>query len=142
VAWIYLGLAHAHHSRLELDLCEHWLARAEARAATAGDGAAIEAALLRAEVAFDTGARGDAERRERAIGERLGDVQLPAVDIDAYRARLEHHRAQHYTRPRAGEAADLERARAHYAAMPDSPLPFVMFRKHVGLAYCAWQLCD
>ena len=142
VCWIYLGLAHAHHSRLELELCEHWLARAEKLAPSAGDAAEIEAALLRAEVAFEAGERTEAERRHRAVGERLDHVALPGQDADAYRARLEHHRAWHYTRPRAGEAIDIARARVHYAAIPDSPQPFVTFRRHLGLAYCAWQLGD
>lgn len=140
--WIHLGMAHAHHSRLELDQCEHWLLRAERHAAQAGEAAVLEVALLRAEVAFDSGARGDAQRRQGEAGERLAGAVLPAADLDAYRARLEHHRAGHYTRPRAGEPEDLIRAREHYRAIPDSPLPFVMFRKSVGLAYCAWKLGD
>ena len=28
------------------------------------------------------------------------------------------------------------------AAIPDSTIPFVSFRKAVGLAYCAWRLGD
>jgi hypothetical protein len=44
--------------------------------------------------------------------------------------------------PLEGAAPDLHRARAHYEAIPDSTIPFVAFRKHLGLAYCAWKVGD
>ncbi len=46
------------------------------------------------------------------------------------------------TRPPAGEAIDVAGARVHYAAIPDSPVPYVACSRALGLAYCAWSLGD
>jgi hypothetical protein len=139
-AWIHVGIASAHHSRLDLDAFGHWLARAESHAAAAGVAAVIETGLLRAELATSADDHASAERVLDVIGRRLLAAELPASDALPYRARLETLRATRFTRPPLGAAPDLQRAREHYAAIPDAAIPFVMARKCVGLGYCAWKL--
>jgi len=138
--WIHIGIASAHHSRLDLTACEHWMARAERQAGAAGAAAQIEIALLRGELATSRGDHAAAEQQEIAIEALLGTAALPATDELPYRARLAAARAARFTRPPDGVAPDLHSARACYAAIPESAIPFVAFRKSVGLAYCAWKL--
>jgi hypothetical protein len=139
-SWIHVGIAAAHHSRLDLDACGHWLGRADSHAAAAGVAAEIEVGLLRAELATSAGDHASAERVLEMIGRRLLAAELPESDTLPYRARFESLRAARFTRPPPGTAPDLERARAYYAAIPDVPIPFVMARKCSGLGYCAWKL--
>jgi hypothetical protein len=136
--WILVGIASAHHSRLDLDACEAWLSRAEDRTRAAGPAAELEVALLRGQVLIDRHDRDGAQRLADAIEDRLH--ALPDTDVAPYRARLQDLRALHFPRPPPGKLPDIERARELYAAIPDSALPFVSFRKTVGLAYCAWRL--
>ncbi len=136
--WILVGIASAHYSRLDLDACEAWLSRAEDRARAAGPAAALEVALLRGQLLIDRGDREGAQRLAEALDDHVS--ALPAADMPAYRARVQDLRALHFTRPPPGLLPDIERARAIYAAIPDSASPFVSFRKAVGLAYCAWRL--
>lgn len=138
-AWIHVGIASAHHSRLDTTACDEWLQRAERGAHAAGLAAEIEVALVRAQLESTAGDHAAAARRHRAIEPRLAN--MPAAESLAYRARLAHQQAELCTRPVNGEP-DLERARAHYESIPDSTIPFVSFRKAVGLAYCAWKLGD
>lgn len=142
VAWILVGIASAHHSRLDHAQCAHWLAKAEQHARAAGAAAEIEVALLRASEDFQEGRRDAAYALHDAIERMLRTVTLSTDDVAAYRARLEDLRAMRWVRPPPGEAPDYARARDHYAAIPDSDAPFVAFRKHVGLAFCAWKLND
>lgn len=135
--WIHVGIASAHHSRLDRNACEHWLERAERRAPAAGAAAELEVALLRAEVAISAGDHDASARRLAAIEPRLGE--LAESDVLPYRARFEAAQAVRFT---MRESPDILRARAHYAAIPDSMIPFVAFRKCLGLAYCAWKLGD
>lgn len=143
-SWLCIGIASAHYSRLDGDACQHWLGRAEKQAAAAGPAAEIEIALLRAQVETDAGDRDTPPHRWHAIEALLARATLPAADALVYRARLQHQRAVHCTMlpELAGEPTDVPRARELYAAIPDSTIPFVAFRKHVGLAYCAWKLGD
>jgi hypothetical protein len=140
--WIHIGIASAHHSRLDIAACEHWLARAERQSSAAGTAAPIEIALLRAELATSRDDHALAEQLERAIEALLGSAQLLPTDELPYRARLAAVAAARFTRPPSGVAPDVHRARACYAAIPDTAIPFVAFRKSVGLAYCAWKLGD
>jgi len=138
VCWIELGIAQVHHSRLDHAACDHWLARAEIHAPAAGPAAEIEHALLAAEC--DSNARRHDTAHARLA---LVEARLPlADDADPYRARLADVRAMLCTRPPPGIEPDFARARDLYAAIPDSPHPFVAFRKAVGLAFCAWKLGD
>lgn len=138
VCWIQLGIAQVHHSRLEHDACDHWLARAELHAPAAGPAAEIECALLHAELDSNARRHDTARTRLDAI-----EARLPLVDDPApYHARLADVRAMLCTRPLPGAEPDYARARDHYAAIPDSPIPFVAFRKAVGLAFCAYKLGD
>jgi hypothetical protein len=133
--WVYIGLAHAHHSRLDDEACASWLARAEGPSHAAGPAAEIEIALLRAQVAIERGDYSTLDDLHRRVEERLPRVE----DRMPLRARLLHQRAERCTR---SEPLDLVRARDHYHAIPDTDVPFVVFRKAVGLAYCAWKLGD
>jgi hypothetical protein len=140
VAWIELGIAHAHHSRLDHEACEHWLARAEPRVAAAGPAAEVELALARVEMESDS-------RRSETAPPRLAfvDARLAALapeDALPYRARLAIQRATLWTRPSAGTAPDIAAARSCYSAIPDSTIPFVACSRAIGLAYCAWTLGD
>jgi len=141
-AWIQVGLAHVSISRADHGACRDALAVAGRLAAKAGPSAEIEVALLAARVETDAGDRTGAARRYAAVEAQLATATLSIGDARAYRARLHDQRALHLTRPVDG-APDLLAARALYAAIEDEPyIPFVAFRKAVGLAYCAWQLGD
>lgn len=140
--WIHLGIASAHLSRLDLATCDHWLARAEHHVAAAGPLAMVECALIRAEIATGVGDHAALTEQLAIVSERLPTANLPANELAPYIARHEALRAARFTKPPAGEAPDLERARAHYLAIPESTIPFVAFRRCLGLAYCAWQLGD
>jgi hypothetical protein len=137
VCWIHVGLASAHHSRLDHTACADWLARADRHATAAGPAAQIEIALLRAQLAIETGDFAAMTSQHQLVEERL--PRLAASDALPLRARLQHQRSEHCTR---SDPPDFARARDHYAAIPDSEIPFVSFRKSVGLAYCAWKLGD
>jgi hypothetical protein len=140
VCWIEHGIAIAHHSQLDFESCWAWLARAEKHAPAAGAAAEIEVALFAAQLEVDADDRVAVQRRYNLIEERLRTTPLAAADELSYRARLADLKSRHFSRPIAGEPLDLERARAHYEAIPDSTVPFASFRKHAGLAYCAWRL--
>ena len=139
--WIDVGIASVHFSRLDLAACDHWLSRAERHLAAIDHEAEIEVGLVRAQLETETGAHDAAARRLAAIETCLEHAALPINFTASYRARIQHQRAIHCTRPLAGEP-DLARARALYEVIPDSQVPFVAFRKQVGLAYCAWKLGD
>ena len=140
--WIHIGIASVHQSRLDHATCEAWLARAELHAAQAGPLAAIEIALLRAELAISRGDHVAVEQHERALSELVRTTALPPADDAPYRARLASISAARYTRPPEGTEPDFAAARSCYASIPDSPIAFASFRKHNGLAYCAWKLGD
>lgn len=140
VAWLDLGIAHAHHSRLDHDACAHWLGRAALRAAAAGPAAELELVLARLETESDARRHETAPARLANADALLADVD--AADADVYRARLAIQRALLCTRPPAGQPPDLAAARVHYAAIPDSPVPYVACSRALGLAYCAWSAGD
>ncbi len=140
-SWIQVGIAHAHLGHADLAACKHALAQAERQAPKAGLAAEIECALLRGRIETDAGDHVAADRHYRSIIVQLDSGRLPHADERAYRARLQDQRAHHLTRPLEGEPPRLVEARALYAAIEEEPyIPFVAFRKAVGLAYCAWQL--
>jgi len=142
--WISIGTAAAHYSRLDTTAFEHWIARAERQATSAGVAAEIEIALLRAQVETDALDRDRPQERWNLIEKRLAEHVLPPADSQVYRARLHHQRAMHCTLlPELdGRPPDIERARELYEAIPDSTHPFAACRKSVGLAYCAWKNGD
>jgi hypothetical protein len=148
VAWIELGIAHAHHSRLDHEGCEHWLTRAAPRVAAAGPAAEIELALARVETESDSRRNETAPPWLARVDELLACAGSPAStagalaepDLLAYRARLAIQRATLCTRPPAGVAPAVAAARAHYAAIPESSIPFVACSRAIGLAYCAWTV--
>jgi hypothetical protein len=140
VGWIELGIAHAHHSRLDHEAREHWLTRAELHAAAAGPAAEIELLLARVEAESDSRRHVTAPPRLALVEECLRAADLPDADGQPYRARLAIQRAVLCTRPPAGHEPDLAGARAHYAAIPESTIPFVACSRAIGLAYCAWTL--
>jgi tetratricopeptide (TPR) repeat protein len=139
--WLLAGIAQVHASRADLAACDQALQRAELLAPRAGSAAEIEIGLLRAQLDTDAGERAAAQDRIAQIEQRIAGGGLHPADDRAYRARIQHLRALHHTRPLPGEHADLHRAHALYLAIDEHPyIPFVSFRKYVGLAYCAWQL--
>ena len=140
VCWIQLGIAHAHPSRLDHETCDHWLARAEAHAGAAGPAAEIELSLARVEVESDTRRHATAATRLELVEDRLRTASLSDAESLAFRARLETQRAVLCTRPPARAAPDIVGARRHYAAIPESTIPFVACARAIGLAYCAWTL--
>jgi len=141
--WLLAGIAHVHASRADLAACDHTLQLAERLAPRAGTAAEIEVGLVRAQLETDAGDRSAAQHRIRQLEHQLEDGALQPADDRAYRARLQHLRAVHHTRPFAGELVDLREAHALYAAIDEHPyVPFVSARKYAGLAYCAWQLGD
>ena len=142
VCWIELGIAHAHHSRLDHEARDHWLARAELHAGGAGPAAEIELLLARVEAESDSRRHAAAPARLALVEERLRSADLPDTDALPYRARLAIQRAELCTRPPAGRDPDPAGARAHYAAIPESRIPFVACSRAIGLAYCAWKLGD
>jgi hypothetical protein len=139
VVWVYVGTASAHGSRLDREACAHWLGRAEPHARAAGINAELEVGLLRAQLDMELGNRAAADARHLALDATLRAADLSVVDAQCYRARLQYQRAVMCTRPADGDAPDLAQARAHYDAIPESTIPFVSFRRSVGLAYCAWK---
>jgi len=142
VVWVYAGIASAHFSRLDRDACAHWLGRAEPHARAAGINAELEVGLLRAQLEMALEERAAARARLDALAARLRDGAQTPVDTECFRARLHYQRAMLCTRPAEGEQADIARAREHYEAIPPSAIPFVSFRRSVGLAYCAWKRGD
>jgi hypothetical protein len=138
VCWIYVGSAAAHFARLDRDACEHWLARAEPLARAAGVNAELEVGLVHAQLAIERDDAPAARERHALLLEKLAHAELGPIDRECYRARLMHQRAVLCTRPVAGEP-DIAEARAHYESIPPSAVPFVSFRRNVGLAYCAWK---
>lgn len=142
VVWIYVGTASAHFSRLDRDACAHWLGRAEPHARAAGINAELEVGLLRAQLDADLGDHAAASTRHALIEERLRAGAQTPVDTECFRARLQSQRAMLCTRPADGVEPDIARARQHYEAIPESTIPFVSFRRSVGLSYCAWKRGD
>lgn len=142
VCWIELGIAHAHHSRLDHEARDHWLARAELHAGGAGPAAEIELLLARVEAESDLRRHATAPARLARVEDRLGTADLPDADALPYRARLAIQRAVLCTRPPPGGTPDVAGARIHYAAIPESTIPFVACSRAIGLAYCAWTLGD
>ncbi len=141
--WLHVGIAHVHASRADLVACDQSLQRAERLAAKAGPAAEIEVSLLRAELETDARDHAAAQIRMDHLDRRLHAEHLQPSDDRVYRARLQHLRALHHTRPLAGRTPDLRQAQALYQGIDEDPyVPFVSFRKAAGLAYCAWQLGD
>jgi len=138
VCWVYVGAASAHFARLDRDACAHWLSRAEPLARAAGVNAELEVGLVHAQLATERGDAAAARERHAQLAALLAHPELGPIDLECYRARLMHQRAVLCTRPVAGEP-DLAQARSHYDAIPPSTIPFVSFRRTVGLAYCAWK---
>jgi hypothetical protein len=135
-AWIELGCAHVLAARGETAACHDALVRAERAAPRAGPAAELELALVQLRVQ-------PAREPYPALLARLDAAALSVADDRAYRAQLHDQWAQLYSRAQPGEAVDLAEAEAHYAAIVDEPyIPFVAYRKCVGLAYCAWQRGD
>jgi hypothetical protein len=148
--WVLVGIAAAHHGRLDPVTCDYWLVRAERHLPAAGAAAELEVGLLRAQLETKSGdhaaamarldkLQGLVTERELAQSDRQDDRK---IDRQCFVARLHHLRAELYTRPASGAEPDVARARTLYDEIPESSIPFVAFRKAVGLAYCAWKLGD
>ncbi len=142
-AWIHVGMASVHLQMRDLDACGRRLDLAGRAAGQAGPSAAIEVALLATKIASDGGDRERASQLMDQVEIVLADPGVDAMDRVAYYARLVGHRADHLTRPREGEPPNVEGARALYESIPaNTALPFALFRRCNGLAYCAWKRGD
>ena len=132
VAWIHVGIAHAHLARRDPEACAHWLASAERHAPHAGVEAELECALLRAEL--------DADVANDHVAARAGlDAIRDRLVSDVLIARHADQLARLSTR---GPSIDIAAARAAYESIAPSQHPFIAFRRAAGLSYCAWKLGD
>lgn len=131
--WIDLGMASVGLRLGDSALRDTRLASARRRLERAPVAAVLEHALLSARI-DDPGGRWLDEAQRH-----LDDPALEPVDALCYRARLLDGRA--YARMRDG--GTYEEGRALYAAIEEgSGVPFVSFRRAMGLSYCAWKLGD
>ncbi len=139
-AWIHLGLASVAMRRSERDVANARVAQARSGAAAAGPAAEVEVELLTARLASDIhDTQGVAHSLERA-SELLPSVE-PKGERACYQARLLDQRAYAILHPRDGTTPDVPRGRELYDAIPAlDDIPFVMFRRSHGLAYCNWKL--
>jgi hypothetical protein len=142
--WVLVGIAAAHQGRLDRVACAHWLQRAEHYLPQAGIAAVLEVGLLRAVLEAKSGDHAGATARLHRLRELVPSGELSPsdrrADRECFLARIQHLRAEMLTRPPPGVEPDLEHARTLYQEIPDSTIPFVSFRRSVGLAYCAWKL--
>lgn len=128
--WIDLGMASVGFRLEDRAILEARLDRARRKLGRASVAARLEHALIRARVDDADGAWLD------EADALLDDPALSAEDAACYRAR--HLDAVAYRRLREG--GTLEAARRLYEAIPDDTgIPFVAFRRALGLAYCAWK---
>ncbi|MCB9596489.1 MAG: hypothetical protein H6719_27445 [Sandaracinaceae bacterium] len=131
--WLDLGMASVGFRLDDEAVLGARLDRARRKLDRASAAARLEHALLRARVDDPDGAWLDAA----AAG--LDDPALGVEDAACYRAR--HVDATAYRRMREG--ASFAEGRALYASIPaDTAIPFVDFRRALGLAYCDWKAGD
>ncbi len=121
--WIRLGLASVAMRRGDPDGALARLGEDKAHPLAAR----IEAELLRARLGTL-----EALTRARAAIARL----QRGPERDCYHARWADQRAYQHARAARYAAA----ARFYRSIDPDSPVPFALFRRHHGLAYCHWRL--
>lgn len=127
-AWIQLGLASVAMRRRQLEQ-----ARAHVRKAQSSDlEVRAESLLLEARLASDTDEDvvtflDQAEHCVSQLAESA-DYQARVIDQRAYQSL-------HSNEP------DVEHAQSLYAAIAETT-PFAAFRRHHGLAYCAWKRGD
>ncbi len=140
--WIDLGVASVAMRKSDRALVDARLARAATRLGRAEVAAQLEHALFSLRLASDD-RDPRAEARARAdVEARLDAPELGREDAACYRARYLDARAYRLLHPYEGEPQIAE-AHARYASIPaDSGVPFVDFRRAVGLAYCAYRLGD
>lgn len=131
--WIDLGMASVGVRIEDATIVSARLKRADSKLPRADVAATLEHALFRARVEDPDG------RWLAAASERLDDPRLSTEDRACYRARVLD--ASAYRRMR--EESSYEVGRELYAAIPaDTAIPFVDFRRALGLGYCAWKLGD
>ncbi|MGE0790535.1 MAG: hypothetical protein AB7S26_32960 [Sandaracinaceae bacterium] len=129
--WIDLGMASVGFRAGDDAMLRARLDRAGRAAPRASVAARIEHALLRARVNDPDG------RWLEAAEDELAHPELAPEDRASYRARTLDARA--YRAMRA--SGRIEDGRALYEAIDiDTGIPFVDFRRALGLAYCAWKL--
>lgn len=139
--WIHVALAGVFHRCGDLDAMARRLQLARACAKRAGPAAEIEVSLFSARHESDAGQSDQADRwlddADRVLAQ--GDA-IEADDRDCYLARILDQRA--YRRARGADANVVAAQELYERIPPGSALPFVRFRRDVGLAYCAWKLGD
>lgn len=131
--WIDLSMASVGLRLDDAALRDTRLASARRKLGRASVAAVLEHALLSARIE-DPGVRWLDEAQPH-----LDDPSLSPIDALCYRARYLDGRA--YARMRDG--GTFEEGRALYEAIDaHSGVPFVAFRRAMGLGYCAWKLGD
>lgn len=126
--WIDLGMASVGFRLEDSAILEARLARVRRKLERAELAARLEHALLRARVHDPDGTW------LRVAGDLLEEEGLNAVDALCYRARCLDAEAYRAIRGEGGIDAGV----ALYEAIPDQTgVPFVAFRRAMGLAYCA-----
>lgn len=135
-AWVDLAMASVAFRQEDGVALRARLDRAAPRCARLGPAAVLEHGLIEARVASGAGDDAAVERHLARAREHLTDPALEDADAACYRARLSDAEAY-----RAARAETVDRARAIYEAIDaGTGIPFVDFRRDLGLAWCAWKL--
>ena len=136
-AWIHLGSASVAMRCLQFSGASERLERADKLAQASKDAEMqMETVLLRARLEADEDDKARALSRAEKIITRVAEPGQRTC----YAARLADQRAYLLLHPSSG-APQLEAARDVYANI-DAGVPFAAFRRHHGLAYCAYKQGD
>ena len=137
-AWVDLGMASVGMRGGDRAMVDARVASAGRRAPRAGMAAVLEHTLLVARIASDDGDQEVVREALDTARQGLDDgAELSAADHACYLARLLDAEAYRALHPTEGEAS-VEEGEQLYRAIPEgTDLPFVDFRRDVGLAYCA-----
>jgi len=135
--WIDLGVASLGFRHIDAAVLEARLKRATQKLSRAPVAAVIEHALLRARVHDPRGTW------LAAAAQRLDDDALGEEDAACYRARVSDAKAYRAMRSGPPSPERYAAGRALYESISDaSGVPFVDFKRTLGLAYCEWKNGD
>ena len=138
-AWIDLGMASVGMRVGDRGLVDARVQRAARRVEAAGIAACLEHALLCARLSSDDADEVRAAASLDGAESLLADPSLGAEDAACYRARVLDARAFRALRPH-DDPRSIDRGRALYESIPTgTEIPFVDFRRDLGLAYCAYR---
>jgi len=132
--WIHIGLATLAHQSGDLQAVAHRLGLADFAVRHAEPAAAVELHLFRARLEEHATPYLDAAR------DRLGGAGLGEHDRACYLARLQDQLAYGAAQGWRRDRSRLLDSQALYVEIPPGGPPFASFRRHHGLAWCAWRL--